>query len=184
VLVGVSALHVGDIGGRIGLVLSAVALVAVLRACGSTIRIDRAHLTLGFSPFWRSRLPRSRIIDITTVTVRPWEDFGGWGIKGSPRRKGLLYSAGGSEAIRVHLCDGRVYLASVRPGTSAEVLGQLQRWLESGGLAPATVTSWWRIGKISGRELVFSRIVPRKKRLGSGRAVLGRGTDPALEFEA
>jgi hypothetical protein len=132
VLIVVSALHLDSVGGVIALIASAMALAVVVRRCGARIRSTSTHLVLGFSPFWRSRLGRDDIARVDAVTVRPLQDYGGWGIKGRPRRKGLLYSAGGEEAIKVELTDGRVYLASVRTGSSEAVCGRIDEWLALG----------------------------------------------------
>ncbi|WIB32760.1 hypothetical protein [Curtobacterium sp. MCSS17_005] len=49
---------------------------------------------------------------MTSVDVRPMEDFGGWGIKGRSRRDGLLLAADGQRAVRIARLNGQVFLAT------------------------------------------------------------------------
>lgn len=63
-------------------------------------------------PFWAVRIRIVEIASVTSVDVHPLEDFGGWGIKGSSRRKGLLLAANGQRAVRITRGNGQVFLAT------------------------------------------------------------------------
>lgn len=63
-------------------------------------------------PFWAVRIKIAEIASVTSVDVHPLEDFGGWGIKGSSRRKGLLLAANGQRAVRITRGNGQVFLAT------------------------------------------------------------------------
>jgi len=63
-------------------------------------------------PFWVVRIRIVEIASVTIVDVRPLEDFGGWGIKGSSRRDGLLLAADGQRAVRITRENGQVFLAT------------------------------------------------------------------------
>jgi len=63
-------------------------------------------------PFWAVHIRIDEIASVTSVDVHPLEDFGGWGIKGSSRRKGLLLAADGQRAVRITRKNGQVFLAT------------------------------------------------------------------------
>lgn len=76
------------------------------------VTVDAAALTVGFGPF-RERLPLDRIVACNATSYR-WQEYGGWGIRRSPRRHATLYNVLGDEgrAVRVLLDDGRCVLFS------------------------------------------------------------------------
>ena len=63
-------------------------------------------------PFWAVRIKFDDIASTMSVDVRPLEDFGGWGIKGSSRKKGLLLAANGQQAVQITRDNGQVFLAT------------------------------------------------------------------------
>lgn len=94
----------------LGIGSAALLLALVVPAVG--IIATRNSVWLLAVPFWAVRI---RVVDIASVTaadVQPLEDFGGWGIKGSSRRKGLLLAADGQRAVRITRCNGQVFLAT------------------------------------------------------------------------
>jgi hypothetical protein len=118
----VSALHLDAVAGFVILALSVAALGGVIFGLGVRISDARDHIVLSLVPFWRSRLPKNLIAIVELDEIRPFEDFGGWGIKGQPRKKGLLYSAGGTTVLRFVLTDGRCYLASIPDREASAIL--------------------------------------------------------------
>lgn len=121
-----SALHLRETVGLIVLVLSAGALVGVVFGLGVRISETRTYFVVSLLPFWRSRIRKTEVASVGVEEVRPFEDFGGWGIKGRSRRKGLLYSAGGSTVVALTTIDGRRYLASVRADDASRIAAAIQ----------------------------------------------------------
>lgn len=72
----------------------------------------RSSVWLLAVPFWAVRIRVSEIGSVTAVDVHPLEDFGGWGIKGSSRRRGLLLAANGQRAVQITRKNGQVFLAT------------------------------------------------------------------------
>jgi hypothetical protein len=89
--------------GLIALMLAAPAVV---------ITTNSTAVWLVAVPFWAVRINVDDVASITSVDVRPLEDFGGWGIKGSSRKKGLLLAANGQQAVRITRGNGQVFLAT------------------------------------------------------------------------
>lgn len=89
--------------GLIALMLTAPAVV---------ITTNSTAIWLVAVPFWAVRIKFDDIVSITSVDVRPLEDFGGWGIKGSSRKKGLLLAANGQQAVQITRVNGQVFLAT------------------------------------------------------------------------
>lgn len=71
-------------------------VVAITFFSGVRVGAGNEAVSLALVPFWRFRLPYRRIASVAVETVRPFEDFGGWGIKGSHKKRGILLSAGGT----------------------------------------------------------------------------------------
>lgn len=81
-------------------------------------------VTVGLAPFWRTRLVRRDIVSASLVRIDAYAEYGGWGIKGSPKSsRGRLYSVGGDMAVRLVTQDGRAYvIAFTDERTAAAVL--------------------------------------------------------------
>jgi hypothetical protein len=92
----------------IGLAMLVIALV--VPAVG--IIATRESVWFLAVPFWAVRIKVTEIASVDCVDVRPLEDFGGWGVKGSSRRKGLLLAANGHRAVRVARPNGQVFLVT------------------------------------------------------------------------
>ncbi|OEI67727.1 hypothetical protein Cus16_2476 [Curtobacterium sp. ER1/6] len=86
--------------------------VLMLTAPAVAIMTTRRAVWFVVVPFWAVRVRLDDIASIESVDVRPLEDFGGWGIKGASRRKGLLLAANGQKAIRITRGNGQVFLAT------------------------------------------------------------------------
>lgn len=92
---------------------------------GVFVRLHAGHVIVGCMPVYWVRMPVEAVHDVQVVEVRPWEDYGGWGVKGSAHTPtGLLFSAGGSEAVSLATTDGRHYLVSAKDCKA--VAGQLR----------------------------------------------------------
>ena len=106
----------------VGALLAGIPLSLALLS-GAAIKLDRRSVWIGFVPFYFRRLSFESIARVDVTRVAPFEDFGGWGIKGRSRRRGLLLSAGGTEVIAFEMVDGRRYLVSAQnsEGTAAQI---------------------------------------------------------------
>lgn len=119
-----AAAHGFDTGSLIvlGLILAGVlwAMVLVARAA-AFVECSPEWITVGLAPFWRTRLLRRNLIEITVVRIDAYADFGGWGIKGSARSsKGRLYSAGGQTGVHIEVRDGRTFVVAFKEPATAE----------------------------------------------------------------
>lgn len=85
-------------------------------------------VTVGLAPFWRTRLVRRDIVSASLVRIDAYAEYGGWGIKGSPKSsRGRLYAVGGDMAVRLVTQDGRAYvIAFTDERTAAAVLKVLR----------------------------------------------------------
>jgi hypothetical protein len=107
-----------------GVIMGALALIPLGFAAGSRAfaQVDGDTVTVGFQPFWRTRFQVDQLAEVDIVLIDAWQDYHGWGVKGAPRSpRGLLYSAGGTAALRFTLTDGRRYLVGCDPDTPEAV---------------------------------------------------------------
>lgn len=77
-----------------------------------TFRTDAVRI--GFMPiFWRT-IPYREIAAVDAVEVDPMRDYSGWGVKGrGAQPKGMLFSGGSHNAVRITLHDDRRYLVTL-----------------------------------------------------------------------
>lgn len=108
----VAVLNIGDIMGWVVVAISVVLLVVITFGSGISIKANENVVVIGLFPFFRKRLSRDSIVRIYADEVRPFEDFGGWGVKGNARKNGLLLSTGETEVIGFELSDGRRYFVA------------------------------------------------------------------------
>lgn len=94
----------------LGIGAGVLLLTLVVPAVG--IIATRNSVWLLAVPFWVVRIRTVEIASVSTVDVDPLADFGGWGIKGSSRRNGLLFAADGQSAVRITRRNGQVFLAT------------------------------------------------------------------------
>ncbi|MCF3118310.1 DUF1648 domain-containing protein [Streptomyces arenae] len=118
------------VGGGVGVVFGpwwAGALVLVLGlSCVASARIrvtvDRRGLTVASTMVPRPRLalPLGRIVDAGSVQVDAMGDFGGWGYRIRPGRRGVVLRSG--EALSVRTEGGREYVVTVDDSATAASL--------------------------------------------------------------
>ncbi|MFE4452836.1 DUF1648 domain-containing protein [Streptomyces sp. NPDC056796] len=98
----------------IGLVCGAAAAVRVT--------VDRRGLTVTSTVLPRPRLalPLGSIADAGSVRVNAMTEFGGWGYRIRPNRRGVLLRSG--EALSVRTTGGREYVVTVDDSTTAAAL--------------------------------------------------------------
>ncbi|MEV5980995.1 DUF1648 domain-containing protein [Streptomyces sp. NPDC052114] len=118
------------VGGAVGAVFGswwAGVLVLLLGlACVASARIrvtvDRRGLTVASTVLPRPRLalPLGRIVDAGSVQVDAMGDFGGWGYRIRPNRRGVVLRSG--EALSVRTVGGREYVVTVDDSATAASL--------------------------------------------------------------
>lgn len=79
-----------------------------------TVERDGIRVGLGRVRILKTFIPFASVASLEAVTYRPIRDFGGWGLRGSARKR--AWTSRGNEAVRIILKDGReVYIGSDRP---------------------------------------------------------------------
>lgn len=103
-------------------------LVLVSRAA-AFVNCSMEQVTVGLSPVWKTRLVPSDIADVELVRINAYEEYRGWGIKGSARgRRGRLYSVGGSASVKLTTVDGRTFVVSfAKDGVAEEAAEALKK---------------------------------------------------------
>ncbi|MDM8083976.1 hypothetical protein QUV83_04250 [Cellulomonas cellasea] len=94
-------------------------LLVIVFATGAALYADERRVAVALAPFWRRTIRWENVESVELRTVRPLEDFGGWGIKGSHRKRGVLISTGDDETVEIATSDGRRYLVALGPQTAA-----------------------------------------------------------------
>ncbi|CAH0162704.1 PH domain-containing protein [Microbacterium sp. Bi128] len=118
ILLLVGILNVDTPAGAVVVLLAVVVLMVITFFSGVRLRAGERGVAVSLVPFWGRRLRWEQIARVDVEEVRPFEDFGGWGIKGSQRRHGILLSAGETITVRLTTTDGRRYLVGL--GDEAE----------------------------------------------------------------
>ncbi|GHE97338.1 hypothetical protein GCM10018785_72330 [Streptomyces longispororuber] len=104
-----------------GLPLLAVGLLCVAFA-GVRVTVDRRGLTVASTVLPRPRLtvPLDAVTGAESVQVDAMGDFGGWGYRIRPNRRGIVLRSG--EALSVRTTGGRAYVVTVDDATTAAAL--------------------------------------------------------------
>ncbi|WP_309067462.1 hypothetical protein [Microbacterium sp.] len=121
ILLLVALLNVDSPAGWIVAGAAVAVLIIITFFSGVRVRADETSVAVSLVPFWGKRLRWSEVESVFVEEVRPFEDFGGWGIKGSQKRHGILLSAGDTRSVKFVLTDGRRYLVALGDGTDAAV---------------------------------------------------------------
>ncbi|WP_432156264.1 DUF1648 domain-containing protein [Streptomyces sp. bgisy153] len=118
-LCGVSGLVAGPWwAGAVPLVLSLLCL-AFARV---RVTVDRRGLTVASAvlPGPRLTVPLDRVADAASVQVDAMGDFGGWGYRIRPHKRGVVLRSG--EALAVRTADGPEYVVTVDDAATAAAL--------------------------------------------------------------
>lgn len=110
-------------GWVVALMLGVVLLLGALLSMRltTTVRADAISVRLGF--LYRTRVPLSEITRAEAVQYAPVRDYGGWGIRGSSRRRAL--NARGNQGVLLTRSDGSTLLVgSQHPRELLEVLSR------------------------------------------------------------
>jgi len=101
--------------------LGTVAVAVQWLVAGLSVRLYRDFMVvgLGYSGLISRKVRYDEIVSLESVRYNPIRDFGGWGVKGTPRKR--IWSARGNEAVVLHLADGRLlFVGSDRPRSLEE----------------------------------------------------------------
>ncbi len=114
--------------GLIGVVPGALVVLLVLALWSRVavrIHVDDGLYSLQLWPFpFRSRVPREAITLAYVRDVRPFRQYGGWGVR--TRRRDVLYSVGGTSAVTVEFHrKGKARKLSVTTDRTDELLAAL-----------------------------------------------------------
>lgn len=107
----------------VALMLAVVALLGALLSLRltTTVRPDGVSVRYGF--LYRTRVPLSEITLAEAVQYAPVREYGGWGIRGSRRRRAL--NARGNQGVLLTRTDGTTLLVgSQRPRELLEALAR------------------------------------------------------------
>ncbi len=98
-------------------IISSLILVAswiFMAVMHSWLRITAAQVRMGFFPLYRVTLQFREIREASVVTINPFQDFGGTGLKGSARSKnGILLGGVPNTGLRFETFDHRRYVITL-----------------------------------------------------------------------
>lgn len=129
ILAGVLLADSGSIeSGFIGVVPGALVVLLVLALWSNVavrIHVDEGLYSLQLWPLpFRTRVPREAITLAYVRDVRPFRQYGGWGVR--TRRRDVLYSVGGTSAVTVEFHrKGKPRKLSVTTDRADELLAAL-----------------------------------------------------------
>lgn len=102
------------VGTAAGLLALGVAFELLLGGLLVEVRPEGLRFGLGNARLLRGRIAWNDIARLESVRYRPIREFGGWGLRGTRRRR--AWTARGDRAVVLHLVDGReVWLGSDSP---------------------------------------------------------------------
>jgi hypothetical protein len=105
------------------LMLAVIALVGALLTLRLTTTVTPEALSVRYGFLYETRVPLAEITLAEAVEYAPVREYGGWGIRGSRRRRAL--NARGNQGVLVTRADGTTLLVgSQRPRELLEALAQ------------------------------------------------------------
>lgn len=109
---GVFATVVTGGGAAVVLALPVILLAVLFGTRSWTVRVDdgglRVRGALGWPVF---TVPAGDVESAGVAAVQPLREFGGWGLRGTPRRFAVVTRGG--DGLEVHRRDGRVFIVTV-----------------------------------------------------------------------
>jgi hypothetical protein len=107
----------------VAVLLGVVALLAALLTLRLTTIVTSDVLSVRYGFLYKARVPLSEIALAEAVEYAPVREYGGWGIRGSRRRRAL--NARGNQGVLVTRSDGTTLLVgSQRPRELLEALAR------------------------------------------------------------
>jgi hypothetical protein len=107
----------------VALLLGVVALLAALLTVRLTTTVTPDALSVRYGFLYKTRVPLSEIALAEAVEYAPVREYGGWGIRGSRRRRAL--NARGNQGVLLTRSDGTTLLVgSQKPRELLEALAR------------------------------------------------------------
>lgn len=107
----------------VALLLGVIALLGALLTLRLTTTVTPDALSVRYGFLYKTRVPLSEIALAEAVEYAPVRDYGGWGIRGSRRRRAL--NARGNQGVLVTRSDGTTLLVgSQKPRELLAALAQ------------------------------------------------------------
>ena len=97
-------------------ILAGAAVLIQWLVAGLSVRLYRDFMVmgLGYSGLISRKVRYDEILSLESVRYDPLREFGGWGVRGSGRKR--IWSARGNEAVVLHLSDEKLlYVGSDHP---------------------------------------------------------------------
>lgn len=105
----------------VALMLGVVALLGTLLTLRLTTTVTSDALSIRYGFLYKTRIPLSEIALAEAVEYSPVRDYGGWGVRGSRRRRAL--NARGNQGVLLTRADGTTLLVgSQKPRELLEAL--------------------------------------------------------------
>lgn len=119
----------------LGIVSVVAGLTWVVGGLTVLVRQSGVLVHLGSVPVIRTFIPYAEIRSLRSVEYHPMREFGGWGVRGSRKRR--AWTARGHKAVLLELHDGReVLIGSDHPQRLEErirTVAGLKRWVVGAG---------------------------------------------------
>jgi len=107
----------------IALVLAVVVLLGALLLMRLTTTVTSDAISIKYGVLYRTRIPLSEVARAEAVEYAPIREYGGWGIRGSSRRRAL--NARGNRGVLLTRADGTTLLVgSQRPRDLLDALAR------------------------------------------------------------
>lgn len=105
----------------VALLLAVVVLVGAILTVRLTTTVTADALSVRYGFLYKTRVPLAEIALAEAVEYSPVREYGGWGIRGTPRRRAL--NARGKQGVLLTRADGTTLLVgSQRPRDLLEAL--------------------------------------------------------------
>ena len=96
----------------VGLVLAVVVLVGALLLMRLTTTVTPDAVSVSYGFLYRTKIPLSDVARAEAIVYSPIREYGGWGIRGSSRRRAL--NARGNQGVLLTRADGTTLLVGTQ----------------------------------------------------------------------
>lgn len=96
----------------VGVVLAVVVLLGAVLLMRLTTTVTPDAVSISYGILYRTKIPLSEVARAEAIEYSPIRDYGGWGIRGSSRRRAL--NARGNQGILLTRSDGTTLLVGTQ----------------------------------------------------------------------
>jgi hypothetical protein len=96
----------------VGLVLAVVVLLGAILLMRLTTTVTPDAVSISYGILYRTRIPLSEVARAEAIEYSPIREYGGWGIRGSSRRRAL--NARGNLGVLLTRADGTTLLVGTQ----------------------------------------------------------------------